>query len=99
MNVQLENNSSDDQFERDYVKAIDKLNKAIKDSRVITKAIEENLNEDSFEKLIVLMRKLMPETLQNLGETHHFLKKYGYNDNTAGTEKDFLRKEKKPDQK
>ena len=88
--------SQDDQFERDYDKAVGKLKEIIRNSQIIKKAIEEKLNEDELEKLIVLMRELMPETLRDLVEVHYFLQKNGYNDNAAKTKNDLWSKEQEP---
>lgn len=63
-------------FEKDYSEAISKLNQAIKDSQTITKTIEEKLNERELEDLMVVMRQLMPVTIQNLGAVCRFLNNY-----------------------
>ena len=72
------------------------MKEIIRNSRIIKKAIEEKLNEDELEKLIVLMRGLIPETLRDLVGVHYFLQKNGYNDNAAKAENDLCSKEQEP---
>ena len=76
MNARSQDNFASGEFEKDYSEAVKKLNQVIRDSQTVTKAIEEKLNEGELEKLMVLMRELMPITIQNLSAVYYFLNKY-----------------------
>lgn len=70
-------------FKEDYSEAISRLNQAIKDSQTITKTIEDKLNEQEFENLMAVMRRLMPAAIENLGAVYCFLNKYESNGHAA----------------
>ena len=92
--MRLQDNSKDE-FDKDYSEAVGKLNQAIKASQTISKAIEEKLNEREFENLMVLMRKLLPMTIQNLGTVYSFLHKYESKSHAAEIAKDDLCQEQR----
>ncbi len=100
MNARSQDNFASGEFEKDYSEAVKKLNQAIRDSQSITKAIDEKLNEGELEKLMVLMRELMPITIQNLSTVYRFLNKYESKRHVEKIAKDDLcGEETKPNQK
>jgi hypothetical protein len=82
------------QFEEDYCKAVERLDQAMRNSRIISQTVEKKLNEEELEDLMAVLRELMPTTIKNLTEVYRFIKKYESTCHAAEITKDDLCQEK-----
>lgn len=72
----MQSNTADNQFDKEYLEAVTKLNLALKNSEAIASEIDRKLNEAELSELITRLRELMPVAIKNLSEVYRFLNKY-----------------------